>query len=86
MLSAQYLECTASSYDKLGVKYPSPEHNLEAFRPNYKPVKRQFSVPELSSTSAPCVSDNEGLDTVHRERTFDCQNGLKSQNYDPPDK
>ena len=85
MFSAQYLECTASSYDKLRFKYPWPEHNLEAFRPNYKPMKLQLSVPELS-TSAPYVGDNEGLGTVHTERTFECQNGLKSQNYDPPDK
>ena len=70
MSSAQYLECTASSYDKLGFKYPSPEHNLEAFRPNYKTMKLQLSVPELS-TSAPCVGDNEGLGTVHTERTFE---------------
>ena len=83
MFLAQYLECTASSYDKLGFKYPSPEHNLEAFRPNHKPMKLQLSVPELP-TSAPYVGDNEGLGTVHPERTFECQNGLKSQNYDPP--
>ena len=85
MFSAQYLECTASSYDKLGFKYPSPEHNLEAFRPNYKPMKLQLSVPELS-TSATYVGDNEGLGTVHMERTFECQNGLKNQNYRPPGK
>ena len=30
-VSAQYLECTAPSYDKLGFKCPLPEHNLEAF-------------------------------------------------------
>ena len=53
MFSAQYMECTASSYDTLGFKYHSPEHNLEAFRPNrYKPMKLQLSVPELS-ISAP---------------------------------
>ena len=52
MFLAQYLECTASSYDKLGFKYPWPEHNLEAFRPNYKPMKPQLSVPELPTTWA----------------------------------
>ena len=85
MFSAQYLECTASSYETLGFKYPSPEHNLIAFRQNYKPMKPQLSVPELS-TSAPYVGDNEGLGTVHPERTFECENGLKSQNYDPTGK
>ena len=84
-VSAQYLECTASSYYKLGFKYPSPEHNLEAFRLNYKPMKLQLSVPELP-TSAPYVCDNEGLGKIHTERTFECQNGLKSHNYDPPGK
>ena len=85
MFSAQYLECTASSYEKLGFKYLSPEHNLEAFRSNYKPMKPQLSVPELS-TGATYVGDNEGLGTVHTERTFECQNGLKSHNYGPPGK
>ena len=80
MFSAQYLECTASSYDKLGFKYPSPEHNLEAFRLNHKPMKLQLFAPELP-TSAPYVGDNEGLDTVHTERTFECWNGPKNQNY-----
>ena len=59
-VSAQYLECTAPSYNKLGFKYPLPEHNLEAFRQNYKPMKRPISVPE-QSTSAPYVGDNQGL-------------------------
>ena len=71
MSPAQYLECTTSSYDKLGLKYPLPQHNLEAFRPNYKPMKLQLSVPELS-ISASYVADNEGLGTVHTERTFEC--------------
>ena len=84
-ISAQYLECTAPSNNKLGFKYPLPEHNLEAFRPNYKPMKLQLSVPELP-TSAPYVSDNEGLGTVHTERTFECWNGLKNHNYGPPGK
>ena len=81
-VSVQYLECTASSYDNLGFKYPSPEHNLEAFWPNYIPMKLQLSVPGLS-TSAPYVGDNEGLGTVHTERTFECWNGLKNLNYGP---
>ena len=85
MFSAKYLEYTVSSSDKLGFEYPSPENNLEAFPPNYKPMKLQLSVPELP-TSAPYVGDNEGLGTVHAERTFECQNGLKSHNYDPPGK
>ena len=71
MFSTQYRECTASSYDKLGLKYPSPVHNLEAFRPNYKPMKLQLSVPDLP-TSAPYVGDNEGFGTVHTERIFEC--------------
>ena len=33
MFTAQYLEFTAPSYDKLRFKYPSPEYNLEAFTP-----------------------------------------------------
>ena len=57
----------------------------KVFRQNYKPMKLQLSVPELS-TSAPYVGDNEGLGTVHTERTFECWNGLKNQNYDPPGK
>ena len=48
-------------------------------------MKLQLSVPELP-TSAPYVGDNEGLGTVHMERTFECQTGLKSQNYGPPGK
>ena len=56
-VSGQYLECTALSYNKLGFKYPLPEHNLEAFRQNYKPMKRPISVPE-QSTSALCVGNN----------------------------
>ena len=36
MFSAQYLECTVPSYDKLAFKYPLLEHNLEAFPQNYK--------------------------------------------------
>ena len=75
-VSAQYLECTASSYDKLWFKYPSPEHNPEAFRLNYKPMKLQLSVPELS-TSAPYMGDNEELGTVHTERTFEWWMALK---------
>ena len=71
MFSAQYLECTAAGYDKLGFKYPSSEHNLEAFRPNYKPMNPPRSVLELS-TSAPYGGDNEGLATVHMERAFEC--------------
>ena len=71
MFSAQYVERTASSYDNLGFKYPSPEHNPEAIRPNNKPMKPQLSVPELS-TSAPYEGDNQGLGTVHTERTFEC--------------
>ena len=67
MFSAQYLECTAPSYGKLGFKYPLPKHNLEAFLQNYKPMKLQLSVPDLS-TSAPYVGDNQGLGTVHMER------------------
>ena len=47
--SAQYLKCTAPSYDKLGFKYSSPENSLEAFRQNYKPMKMQFSLPKLSN-------------------------------------
>ena len=56
-VSAQYLECTAPSYNKLGFKYLLPEHNLEAFRQNYKPMKWSISVSE-QSTSAPYVGDN----------------------------
>ena len=48
---AQYLECIAPGYDKLGFEYPSPEHNLEAFPPNYKQIKLPLSVPELSTRS-----------------------------------
>ena len=40
----------------------------ENFRQNYKPMKLQLSVPELS-TSAPYGGDNEGLGMVHTERT-----------------
>ena len=47
-VSVQYLECTALSYNKLGFKYPLPEHNREAFRQNNKPMKRPISVPEQS--------------------------------------
>ena len=57
MFSAQYLECTAPSYNKLGFKYPLPEHNLEAFRQNYKPMKRPIYVPE-QSTSATYVGND----------------------------
>ena len=46
-----------------GFKYTSPEQNFEAFRPKYKPMKPQLSVPELS-TSTPYVGDNEGLGMV----------------------
>ena len=66
MFSSQYLECTAPSYDKLGFKYPLPEHNLEACQKSYKPMKLQLSVLELS-TNAPYVGDNEGLGMVHTE-------------------
>ena len=71
MFSAQYVERAASSNDNLGFKYPSLEQNPEAFRPNYKPLIPQLSVPELS-TSAPYGGDKEGLGTVHTERTFEC--------------
>ena len=71
MFSAQYLECTAPSYGKLGFKYLLPEHNLKTFRQNYKPTKLQLSVLELT-TSAPHVGDNEELDTVHTEQRFVC--------------
>ena len=36
--------------------------------------------------SVPYVGGNEGLGTVHTKRTFECQNGLKNQNYGPPGK
>ena len=76
MFSTQYQECTASSYDKLGFKYPSPEHNLEAFRPNYKPMKLQLSVPELP-TSSPYVGDNEGMARFTRREHFNVEMALK---------
>ena len=38
-------------------------------RPNYKPMKPQLSVPELSTSDN--VGDNEGLGTVHTEPTFE---------------
>ena len=85
MFSTQYLEFTAPNYNKLGFKYPSPEHNLRAFQQNYNPMKRLISVPE-QLTSAPYMDDNEGLGTVHMERTFECWNGFKSQHYDTPGK
>ena len=68
---AQHLECTALNYDKLGFKYPSPEHNLEAFLQNHKAKKLLISEPE-QSTSAPYVGDNEVLGTAHTEGTFEC--------------
>ena len=71
MFSVQYLECTAPCHDKLGFKYPSPKHNLEAFRQNYSSMKLLIYVPE-QSTSAPYVGDNEGLGTAHTEGTFEC--------------
>ena len=76
MFSAQYLECTASSYDKLGFKYPSPEHNLEAFRPNYKPMKLQLSVPELS-TSAPTWAIMRDLARFTRSEHLNVEMALK---------
>ena len=85
MFSAQYPEHNAPSYEKLGFKYPSPEYNLEAFRQNYKPIKMQLSVPEVS-TSAPYVGDNEGLGRMHTEWIFECSSALKNQNYGPPGK
>ena len=72
MFSAQYLKCTAQSYEKLGFKYPSPELILEAYPPNYKPMKLQLSVPELSINALYVVGDNEGLGTLYTERTFEC--------------
>ena len=54
-VSAHYLECTAPSYNKLGFRYPLPEHNLEAFRQNYKPMKRPISVPEQSQLAPLCL-------------------------------
>ena len=82
LLGNIFSACTARSYDRLGFKYPSPEHNLEAFRSNYKPMRLQLSALKMS-TSAPFVCNDEGLGTVHTEWTFEC---LKNQNYGPSGK
>ena len=71
MFPAQFLECTAPSYDELWFKRPSPEHNPGALRQKYKPMKVLIYEPELS-TSAPYLDDNQGIGTVHTERSFEC--------------
>ena len=48
------------------------EHSLEALQRNYKRMKPQFAVPKLS-TLTPCVVNNQDLDRVHMEQTFECK-------------